>query len=505
MGLGRFGGGVGVARWLAGRGARVLVTDLDSQENLRESIAALEGTPVELRLGGHDERDLEHCDLLVVNPAVDKRKSAFFQSAVARSIPWTTEMMLFLERCCGRVVGVTGSVGKSTTTAMIGAALEAASRVSGWRHGRVWTGGNIGKSLLDDLDTMRPDDIVVLELSSFQLEDAARLRKSPKVALVTNFRENHLDRHGTLADYAAAKGNIYRFQARQDWLAMPFETISDGPSTGVEHLPGGWQDKPRLYRFGAVDASLDPIKAATRKRADSAAIRAATRERAVSAAPPEATLVRASSTDSRGAYRARLQCRNNAEYEPEEIEMKLRVPGLHNVHNAAGALAVSRMLGVADSVSIPVLEAFAGLAHRLEFVRELRGVRYFNDSKATSPEAAMTSIRAFDCPVVVVVGGSDKGSSFDGLGRLLAERARAVVCMGQTRDRIVAAVERARGSADSPAILTADSFEQAILGARSRAAPGDVVLLAPGCASYDWFKNYEERGQRFKALVHDLA
>ncbi len=459
MGLGRFGGGVGVARWLCRQGARVLVTDLDSESNLRESIAGLEGSAVGFRLGGHDERDLERCDLLVVNPAVDKRKSAFFQAAVARGIPWTTEMMLFLERCPGRVVGVTGTVGKSTTTAMIGAVLDAASRASGWRHGRVWTGGNIGKSLLDDLETMRPDDIVVLELSSFQLEDSARLRKSPKFALMTNFRENHLDRHGTLADYAEAKGNIYRFQARQDWLAMPFNSVADGRSTGVELLPGGWQDKPRLYRFGA-----DPR-----------------------------------------TKRARLQCRNNADYEPEEIELRLTVPGLHNVHNAAGALAVARMLAVADAVALPVLEEFGGLAHRLEFVRELRGVRYYNDSKATSPEAAMTSIRAFDCPVVVLVGGSDKGGSFESFGRVLVERAKAVVCMGQTRERIVAAAELARGRADSPAILSADSFQQAIEAARGRAAEGDVVLLAPGCASFDWFKNYEERGNRFKAFVHELA
>ncbi len=448
MGLGRFGGGIGVTRWLCGHGARVCVTDLSPPEALTGSISELEGLDIDFRLGGHDEDDLVGCDWLVVSPAVDKRSSAFFQAAVSRGIPWTSEMTLFLERCRSRVVGITGTVGKSTTTAMVGAVLDSAAKSPGWRHGRVWLGGNIGKSLLADVASMKPDDVVVLELSSFQLEDAASLCKSPEIALVTNFRENHLDRHGTLESYAAAKGNLYRFQQRHHWLILPF-------GEGVEQLPGGWEDKPRLYRFG-----VNPK-----------------------------------------AGRARIRCRNGADHAMEAVAIELSVPGLHNVQNAAGALCIARSLGVADAVSLPALEQFAGLPHRLEFVREYRGVRYYNDSKATSPEAAMTSLRAFDAPIVLLAGGSDKGGSFETFGRAVVGRTKSVVCMGDTRDRIRGEIRGVGGDSGPPDIKTADNFEAGVEAARASAEPGDVVLLSPACASFDRFKNYEERGETFKRIV----
>lgn len=453
MGLGRFGGGIGVARWLCEQGARVLVTDLSTEADLAQSVASLDGLGLEYRLGGHDPADLDGCDLIVVSPAVDKRKSGFFQTAVAKGVPWTSEMTLFLERCCARIVGITGTAGKSTTTAMVGAILEAAQQAPGWRHRRVWLGGNIGRSLLADLASMTPDDVVVLELSSFQLEDTVGLGNSPNLALVTNVRENHLDRHGSLQSYAEAKGNIYRFQPRHGWLALPFDD-------GVDLLPGGWEDKPRLYRFGA---------------------------------------------DSRTG-KARIECRNNNRSETELLEIPLKVPGLHNVRNAAGALIIARMLGVADTVALPALAEFGGLPHRLEFVREHQGIRYYNDSKATSPEAAMTSLRAFDCPVVILVGGSDKGGSFGDFGEYLVQKAKGVVCMGQTGPAIETALHEAEARQDSAsprpaAYHSAQDFSDAVESARGLAERGDVVLLSPACASFDWFANYEGRGEQFKRIV----
>ncbi|MFQ5501009.1 MAG: UDP-N-acetylmuramoyl-L-alanine--D-glutamate ligase [Phycisphaerae bacterium] len=448
MGLGRFGGGIGVTRWLCGQGARVCVTDLSPAEALTGSLSELEGLDINFRLGGHDEGDLDGCDRLIVSPAVDKRSSAFFQAAVSRGIPWTSEMTLFLDRCRSRIVGITGTVGKSTTTAMVGTVLDAAVKSPGWRHGRVWLGGNIGKSLLADVAAMKPDDVVVLELSSFQLEDAATLCKSPDIALVTNFRENHLDRHGTIESYATAKGNLYRFQRRHHWMIMPFDE-------GVEQLPGGWEDKPRLYRFGV---------------------------------------------DSETA-RAHIRCRDGADHAMEIIAIELRVPGMHNVQNAAGALCIARSLGVADAVSLPALGRFTGLPHRLEFVREYQGVCYYNDSKATSPEAAMTSLRAFDAPIVLLAGGSDKGGSFETFGRAVAGRTKSVVCMGDTRDRIRSEIRGVGGVSRPPDIKTADNFEAGVEAARTTAEPGDIVLLSPACASFDRFKNYEERGETFKRIV----
>ncbi|MBX3394952.1 MAG: UDP-N-acetylmuramoyl-L-alanine--D-glutamate ligase [Phycisphaerae bacterium] len=450
MGLGRFGGGIGVTRWLSGQGARVLVTDLAAPDDLKESVAKLSDLRIEFRFGAHDVADLDGCDLVVVSPAVDKAKSAFVSEAIRRGVPISSEMNLFLDRCRARVVGITGSVGKSTTTAMIGAVLDSARNEPSWKHGRVWLGGNIGKSLLDDLPRIGQADIVVLELSSFQLEDAAPLRRSPAIALVTNVRENHLDRHGTLAAYALAKSNVYRYQKDDDWLIMPFsgaEALPDVPSVGH-----------RIIRFGADESTREAV---------------------------------VETRDERGVVQRFT------------FPLTLSVPGLHNIQNAAGAVAVARLLGVEYEVTVNALSQFTGLVHRLEFVREYRGVRYFNDSKATSPEAAMTSIRAFDAPVVVLAGGSDKGGSFESFGAFLARQTKAVVCIGQTRDRIGAAVRvAASGCGAGPSIIPAADFVSAVCSARDLARPGDVVLLSPGCASYDWFKNYEQRGDQFRQIVN---
>ncbi len=449
MGLGRFGGGLGVTRWLCAQGAVVRVTDLADEATLVESLRSLEGLNVERRLGGHDERDLDTCDLLVVSPAVDKARSAFFKEAVRRSIPWTSEMNLFLQRCRGRVVGITGTAGKSTTTAMIGAILQAGRQSPGRRYADVWVGGNIGRSLLDQLPAISADDVVVLELSSFQLDDAAELSRSPHVAVITNLRENHLDRHGNMEAYAAAKANIYLHQSTDDWLVVPRDE-------DLSLLPGNWSAKERLCRF-AVDAAS---------------------RRVIRSIPRGPT--------------GRVD---------DGLDVPLKVPGSHNLANAAAALVVSKVLDVPDTVALRALSEFGGLPHRLEFVREYRGVKYYNDSKATTPEAAMTSLRAFSEGVVILVGGSDKGSSFAALGRLLAERAGTVICMGQTSERIHEEVLRARSSRQSPRVETACDFRGAVHLARELAQPGGVVLLSPACASYDWFRNYEERGDKFTEIV----
>jgi len=455
MGLGRFGGGIGVCRWLVEQGADVTVTDLAPPADLTESVAALDGLPIRYRLGGHDLADLEGCESLVVSPAVDKSRSDFFRAALQRGIRWTTEMNLFVERCPSLVAGVTGSVGKSTTTAMLGALLEHASTRPGWRHGRVWIGGNIGRSLLASLPRMSERDVVVLELSSFQLEDMASLQISPRVALLTNLRPNHLDRHGTMEAYAAAKRGIFAWQRRGDMAILP----------APESLSG---------------FSFEPNEGVTRMRFD---------------------LDRA----GRPRWTAEFAAGSSA----EGIEMRLATPGWHNRLNAAAALAAADALGVPRGTAIEGLAEFRGLPHRLEFVRELRAVRYFNDSKATTPDAAATALEAFDQPVIMLCGGYDKKLPFDELGRRLAARARAVICFGATRDAIAAAVHSAgrtataatHGDARAPTVETADQLASAALRARAIAQAGDVVVLSPGCASFDEFKNYEFRGDAFRRLV----
>ena len=443
VGLGHFGGQIAAARWLVGQGAAVTVTDLASAEKLAESMAQLADLPIEYVLGGHDRCDLDRCDLLVVSPAVPKDRSPFIKAAVDRGIPISSEMNLFIERCpVRRIIGITGSAGKSTTTAMVGAILEAA-RVAGVAK-QVWVGGNIGHSLLNDLHRMSTDDLMVLELSSFQLEDLGSLRWSPPVAVVTNIEPNHLDRHGTLEAYAQAKMNLVRFQRLEDIVLIN----------------------------------------------------------------PEDTVARDYVTAAGAGSRVR-ECR----WEPKFAEV-LQQPGQHNRRNAAQAIAATRAIGLSDIIIAQGLRSFHGLPHRLEFVGEVKGVRYYNDSKSTVPTSTQIAVEAFECPVIALVGGRPKGMSFAEMGRVLAKTCRCVLCYGEAGPEIYQEVVRgaaddgvtaAAGKNGSVQVEQISTFAQAVRRANELAQPGDVVVLSPACTSYDEFGNYEERGQAFRDCVAQFA
>lgn len=435
MGLGHFGGGIAVSRWLAEQGARVTVTDLANEKKLAEAVTELADLPLTLHLGGHTTSDLDDCDLLVISPAVPKDKSAFVAEALRRRIPISSEMNLFLERCpARRIVGITGSAGKSTTTAMFGAILKAA--FPGEAGPRGWMGGNIGKSLLAELPRMGSEDVVALELSSFQLEDSARLAWSPHLALITNIQPNHLDRHGTFEAYADAKMNIVRFQKGTD----------------------------SVYVHAADEALAERVKA----------VGAAGR------------LVR---YDFDPAFAGDLQ-----------------LPGRHNRMNAAGAIALARGLGIDDAVIREGLASFYGLPHRLEFVGEVDGVRYYNDSKSTTAESTQIALEAFDEPVVMMVGGRGKGAPFDDLSRRLVEKAKAVVPYGETAPIFAELLGRFSRELNRPIpVRTAARFDEAMSHARELAQPGDVVVLSPACTSYDLFNNYEERGDAFRQAVGNMS
>ncbi len=433
MGLGRFGGGIAVSRWLVEQGADVTVTDLASADKLVASVEQLKDLPVTFRLDGHDEKDLDQCDLLVVSPAVPKERSAFVQQAEARGIPLSSEMNLFIEHCpARRIVGVTGSAGKSTTTAMLGSILQAAAGVGRIPQG--WMGGNIGRSLLDQLPRMSPDDVVVLELSSFQLEDLARLQWSPPYAVLTNIRPNHLDRHGTLENYAQAKLNIVRFQKEGDVVFIPFE------DEDLAEYVGGISQASTVHLF-----DFDPV-----------------------------------------------------------FEEAMQVPGGHNRDNAAAAIAGAGALGIHDEIIQKGLASFKGLPHRLEFVAEKKGVRFYNDSKSTTPESSLIALHAFTEPVVMLVGGGDKGMSFDLLAEGLAEKAKAVVCYGQTGPVIYDLMRKHIHDHNPVRLISADTFSQAVKKSTELADVGDVVVLSPACTSYDMFTNYEQRGDAFRRLIETL-
>lgn len=440
MGLGRFGGGVGVTRWLAAQGARITVTDSDPAEKLSASLHQLRELHLQFRLGGHDERDFRDADLIVVNPAV-KPDSPFLQVATTAGVPIATELNLFLERCRGVGVGVTGTVGKSTTTAMLGHILQKCNAAR-----RVWVGGNIGVSLLDHTDEISPDDLVVLELSSFQLERLPAIDWSPRVAVITNIAANHLDWHGSFDAYLNAKLNIARRALGADDALI----LGDAPelAEAVERAR-----LPARQRWATGERDGVPCAWRTGDARSDAAT-------------------------------------------PTWTGCRLALPGRHNRLNAAAALAAAYTLGVAPGPAAEALSTFEALPHRLQLVAERDGVRYYDDSKSTTPEALDTALAAFDEPLLLIVGGYDKGADLRPTMRRVAARVRLAACIGVTAPVIYETIRAAGGRAE-----LCDDLAAAVRCCRSAARPGDVVLLSPGCASWGMFSDYRERGAAFAALV----
>lgn len=434
MGLGRFGGGVGVTRWLASRGAKVLVTDNAPPAKLQQALEQIADLDVELRLGEHRESDFRQTDLVVVSPAVPDSNS-YLRTARDAGIGITTEINLFVERCPARVGGVTGSVGKSTTTAMIGHVLERSLT-----NRRTWVGGNLGVSLLDSLDNITAADLVVLELSSFQLARTPAVRWSPHLAVITNISPNHLDWHGDFAAYVAAKLEIVRFQEPAR------DTIVIGDHENLRHH----LDQTRGALAGIWRYALDKDT-------------------------PTATC------DDQ-----RIRWEN----------VKLAIPGRHNLENAAAALTVAHVLGVESEQAVAALATFAGLEHRLQRVAVRDGVSYYNDSKSTTPEAAITAISAIDAPLLIILGGYDKGSDLTPVAEFAAKRTRFAACIGKTGPTLVEAIHAAGGQAGLFANLP-----DAVIACRKRARPGDAVLLSPACASWDMFPDYRIRGDEFTRLA----
>lgn len=445
MGLGRFGGGVGVTRWLVEQGAQVLVTDLDPAERLAEALASIDDLVksgrVTLRLGEHDAADFAGAHLVVANPAVPTPwKNKYLLRAQAAGVPITTEIRLVVERLPSRqrVIGVTGTAGKSTTSAMIAAALAGAGL-------RTHLGGNIGGSLLSALPSIAATDFVVLELSSAMLYwltagvgDPSAPGWSPGLAVITNCAPNHLDWHGEQAHYEAAKQQILRSQFRGD-LAVMHARLASWPRAA-----GGGERRIEWMNFD--DARVAPA---------------------------------------------------------------LSIPGRHNRLNAAFALRAVGLLGADMMQAADALAAFPGLAHRLQLVgrfavggADATPVRAFNDSKSTTPEAAALAVAAMDddetigaARVRLVCGGYDKKVDLAPMVKQAA-RCAGVYTIGATGPTLAQAVIDAGGRATCCATLDA-----AVKRATSEVRPGDAILLSPGCASWDQFTNFEARGLAFAEAV----
>ena len=483
MGLGLFGGGVGVTKFLIRRGAHVTITDLRSEEALRKSVEALKGLPITFRLGGHREADFRETDVVVVSPAVPK-DSPFLRVAREAGTPVVARDNLIFQWCPAPILGVTGSNGKTTTVCLIG---EMFRRI----HPGTVVGGNIGGSVLDRIEEIAADTPVILELSSFQLEDLQEIGVSPHVAVVTNLSPNHLDRHGTFERYVRAKKGIILHQKADDMAILNY----DDPAVRA------WAQECRgrvvffslrerlregvFVQDGRIVVRLNPALFASQRNQQGS--RGAEEQRRIPRSP--SPLLPCSSAPLLGICGTR----------------ELILPGRHNLENALAATAAAWIGGVGKEPIAEVLRSFDGVEHRLEFVREVQGVRYYNDSIATTPESVIAALHAFEGGIVLIAGGSDKGIPFDRLADEIVRHAKGVVLIGTTAPKIAALVEARRGSRAHPSVMLCDSLEEAVEKASMLARSGDVVLLSPACASYDMFRNFEDRGEQFKEVVGRLG
>jgi UDP-N-acetylmuramoylalanine--D-glutamate ligase len=431
--------GVATALFCAGRGAAVTATDSRSEAEIGGELANLRTANVVLELGGHQEPTFVQQDLIVPSPGVPA-DAPLLQAARAKGVTIWSEIELAYRFRQGKLVGITGSNGKTTTTSLVEHILRAASFPT-------ILAGNIGAPLISFVDRMTHDTVTVVELSSFQLELIQEFRTDISVFL--NLTPDHLDRHHSMELYSKAKARIFQNQREEDFAILN----ADDPGT-TPLAPA----RPHVYWF-------------SRKQ------RAA-----------QGAFLRGDD----------IVFRNEGREEVVLKRQEVPLPGMHNLENVLAAIAAARIAGASTKAIAEAVRSFAGVEHRLEFVSEINGVRYYNDSKATNVDATLKALDAFPGRILVILGGKDKGSDYAVLQTSLRERAILALLIGAAADKIESQI------AGSVAIERAGTLDHAVEIASQAARSGDVVLLAPACASFDQFQNYEHRGRVFKALVHEL-
>ncbi len=506
MGLGRFGGGLGAVKFLLDRGARVTVTDLRPESQLADTLREFDSSRlVRLHCDGHVDADFAAAQLIVVNPAV-KRDCPWLEQARERHTPLTSEMNLFWQHNRGRVIGVTGSNGKSTTTALIAHLLQNSGKT-------VHLGGNLGGSLLPRVDSIQPADWVVLELSSFQLTDLDRIEASPEIAVVTNFAPNHLDWHPDLDDYRRAKQTILRWQTPHSTAVLNADDadVREWPTHGRRWFFGAASEVGHVFYVPEKSTSPQPALAILTGQ-DLQVIPSG------SLSPSHLSTVSLAHCGGEGAG-------TDASHHIPLGDL-LTLPGEHNRMNAAAAICAALAAGVEWGSLTEGLKTFRGLPHRLELVGEVVGRRFYNDSLATTPESAICALRAFAGRVLLLAGGYDKNIDLTAFAEEATRRCVAIAWMGQTAMALESVACQVSGqalAAGSPATtdsqqsrrLASDrsqdqrrvtpSLREAFDWLWSHSQPGDTILLSPACASFDWFLNFADRGDQFRELVKELA
>lgn len=438
VGLGR--SGVASALFLKSRGARVTVSDAKSEDQLPDEIPALLDQGIAVETGGHGERTFQNQDLIVVSPGVPVDSQALNQ-ARAFGAPVIGEIELACEFLPGRIVAITGSNGKTTTTTLIGEIL-AKSGV------KTLVGGNIGTPAISLVPEATAETAVVLEVSSFQLETIRSFH--PAITVVLNVTPDHLDRHRTFAAYVNAKARIFENQTSDDFAVLNADDPTCVEMAARTRAQVFWFSRENLGEKGAF------VK------------------------------------DAQLTFR-----RDNSDFDIMPVA-EVPLKGAHNVENVLASICAAALMGC-DPVRIrDAVRQFKAVEHRLEFVATAQGVDYYNDSKATNVDATIKALESFPANVHLILGGKDKGSDYTLLNELLRERVKCVYTIGAAAEKIESQI---RGPKK---VVSSGTIESAVRQASDSAVPGDIVLLAPACASFDQFQNYEHRGRIFKELVRAL-
>jgi len=440
--------GIALARWLARHGARVTLSDLRPLDQLSSALEALNDVDVNWAAGGHPLDLLDDADVLCPSGGVPLT-SPIVQEAIRRGIPLSNDTQIFMERVPCRTIGITGSAGKTTTTTLVG---DMASIGYG---NHAFVGGNIGDPLINYVDDMRQEDLAILEISSFQLD---QMDISPNIAAILNITPNHLDRHGTMEAYTASKARILEFQTNRDAAILGRDDA------------GAWSMKEKV-RGSLLAFSLCELE---------------------------------HGLDGAYLHDGLLNLRHGNAYLPLMPRSKIPLRGEHNVSNVLAAFAVGHAAGLRLDDMLQAVEDFQGVPHRLEFVRELRGVRWFNDSIATAPERSMAAVQAFDEPLVLLLGGRDKNLPWSELAHLVHQRVDHVVLFGEAADLIEKALA-GQNSGRVARVQRVGPLREAVVRAADVAPAGSIVLLSPGCTSFDEFKDFTERGEAFRKWVQELS
>ena len=428
--------GVATALFCAARGAKVTATESRNEKDIGGAVAQLRAAGVTLELGGHQEQTFVSEDLIVPSPGVPA-DFPLLQVARAKGVKVWSEIELAYRFLEGRLIGITGSNGKTTTTSLVEHILRSAEF-------QTILAGNIGTPLISCVNGMTSTTVTVVELSSFQLELIEEFR--PNISVFLNLTPDHLDRHGSMDAYAAAKARIFENQRERDVAVVNADDASTLPYA-PKRTPVYWFSRKKRVEQGAA------------------------------------------------VHGDQIVFRREGKDEQVMVRNEIPLVGEHNLENVLAAVAATRLTGADPKAIAKGVKSFAGVEHRLEFLAEIGGVRYYNDSKATNVDATLKALDAFPGRVLIILGGKDKGSDYRVLQQPLKQKAIVALLIGAASEKIEKQI------AGSVAVKRAGTLARAVELASSAARPGDVVLLAPACASFDQFENYEHRGRVFKELV----